>query len=126
MIRYAYQRQIRPPAPFINLVLSNPVTGAEMTGVAAQIDSAADRTLVPETVVQALNLPQIGSTPIGGVGGLVQQMPTYPLRVKIHELPDQTIEVVASAGETWVLLGRDVINHHRIVLDGPNLALEIG
>jgi hypothetical protein len=126
VIRYAYLKQLQPPAPFINVALRNPVTGAELATVPAQLDSAADRTLVPQSVVQGLDLPQIGQVPIGGVGGLVQHFPTYPVTITIHDLPAETIEVVASAGEAWLLLGRDVINGYRILLDGPNLALEIG
>jgi len=53
-------------------------------------------------------------------------MPTYPLRLAIHDLSYITIEVVASSGESWVLLGRDVLNTYRLVLDGPRLGLEIG
>ncbi len=53
-------------------------------------------------------------------------MPSYPVQLKVHNLPVQMIEVVASAGETWVLLGRDVLNAHRLLLDGPQLFLEIG
>ncbi len=126
MIRYTYVRQLEPPAPFVKLTLQNPVTGAELRDVTAQLDNAADRTLLPEQAVQALSLPQIGSIPIGGVGGIVQQMPSYPVRVAIHDLPALTIEVVSSPGESWVLLGRDVLNAHKILLDGPNLVLEIG
>jgi hypothetical protein len=126
VIRYNYLRQLRPPAPFVNLTLQSPVSGDELRDVPAQLDTAADRTLLPEALVQALNLPQIGSTPVGGVGGLVQNMPTYPVRVAIHNFPAQTVEVVASAGENWVLLGRDVLNVQRLLLDGPNLVLEIG
>jgi hypothetical protein len=34
--------------------------------------------------------------------------------------------VVASAGEAWILLGRDALNAHRLLLDGPRLFHEIG
>jgi hypothetical protein len=34
-------------------------------------------------------------------------------------------EVLANRDELYVLLGRDVLNRHRIVLDGPQLVLEI-
>jgi hypothetical protein len=53
-------------------------------------------------------------------------MPSYPVQMTIHSLAPQLLEVVASAGETWVLLGRDVLNAHRLLLDGPGLVLEIG
>lgn len=34
--------------------------------------------------------------------------------------------MVRYQGELYVLLGRDVLNRHRILLDGPQLAFEIG
>ncbi len=126
MIRYKYLTQLNPPAPFVYLTLRNPISGAEQRDVPAQVDSAADRTLLPDGVVQALALPQIGTIPIGGVGGVIQTMPSYPVEVAISNLPVVTVEVVASAGEAWILLGRDVLNAHRVLLDGPQQFLEIG
>ena len=126
MIRYNYLTQIQPPAPFVYVTLRNPVTGAEAHDVPAQLDSAADRTLLPDSVVKALALPQIGTIAIGGVANVVHSMPSFPVQVEIHTLPPLTIEVVASPGESWVLLGRDVLNAYRILHDGPQLALEIG
>ena len=126
MIRYNYLSQLRPPAPFVYVTLRNPVSGAEQRDVPAQLDTAADRTLLPDIFVQSLALPQIGSIVIGGVGGVTQSMPSYPVEMAIHSLPPQLIEVVASAGESWVLLGRDVLNAYRLLLDGPQLFLEIG
>jgi len=126
VIRYNYLRQFRPPAPFVNVTLRNPVTGMELGNVPAQLDTAADRTLLPDSLVQSLNLPQIGAIAIGGVGGVAQTMPSYPVQVTIHNLPTLPLEVVASPGETWVLLGRDVLNAEKLLLDGPNLMLEIG
>jgi hypothetical protein len=123
--RYRYVTQLNPPAPFVSLILRNPISGTELRDVPAQVDSAADRTLLPDTVVQALALPQIGSIPIGGVGGIVQTMPSYPVELAIDNLPVQTFEVVASAGETWVLLGRDVLNTRRQVLDGPQQFVDV-
>jgi hypothetical protein len=106
--------------------LQNPVTGNELRGVPAQLDCAGDRTLIPEALAYKLGLPQLGTLTIGGVGGLQQVMPTYPLLLGIHDLAPHTIEAVASSGESWVLLGRDILNAYPLLLDGPKLALEIG
>jgi hypothetical protein len=126
VIRYHCLSQFQPPAPFVYVTLRNPVTGAEQRDVPAQLDSAADRTLLPDTLVQTLTLPQIGTIPMGGVGGFIQTMPSYPVDVAIHNLSGLTVEVVASAGESWVLLGRDILNAHRTLLDGPQSFVEIG
>jgi hypothetical protein len=125
VIRYNYVTQFNPPAPFVYVTFRNPVSGIQQRDVPAQLDSAADRTLLPDTLVQALSLAQIGAVVIGGVGGITQTMPSYPVQLAIHTLPVLTVEVVASAGEPWVLLGRDVMNAYRVLLDGPQTFLEI-
>lgn len=126
MIRFSYLSQFQPPAPFVYVTLRNPVTGAEQRNVPAQLDCAADRTLLPESIAQTLALQPIGMVSIGGVGGTVQSMPSYAVELGIQSLASVTVEVVASPGETWVLLGRDVLNRYRVILDGPQLSLEIG
>jgi hypothetical protein len=94
VIRYNYLSQLQPAAPFVYVILQNSITGAERRDVPAQLDTAADRTLLPDAVAQALALPQIGTVPIGGVGGITQTMPCYPVQLTIHNLPAQTVEVV--------------------------------
>ena len=90
------------------------------------LDSAADGALLPLIVAEELNLDKIGDLDIGGVGGSVERMTVYDVLLGIHPLPLHLVEVVAHADEPWVLLGRDVLNGHRLLLDGPGLALEIG
>lgn len=126
MIRYRYLMQAIPPAPYIYITLRNAVSGVELQNVAAQLDTAADQTLVPDACVQALGLNPIGTVIIKGVGGNVQPMQSYAVLLRIHHLPMHKLEVVGGLVETHVLLGRDVLNAYRLVLDGPNLSLEIG
>jgi hypothetical protein len=96
-----------------------------MQNVAALLDSAADQILVPDALALALGLNQLSTVPIGGVGGIVQSMPSYAAQLRIHNLQLHNLEVVGNPKEAHVLLGRDVLNSYRIVLDGPQLALEI-
>lgn len=126
MIRYNYVEDVQPPAPFVHLRADNPVNGSTLKDVAAQIDTGADRTLIPESLVEALNLPQLGALLIRATGGAQQRLPTYPLQLRIRNLTPVTLEVVASAGEQWTRIGRDVLNRYRIVIDGPQLTIEIG
>jgi hypothetical protein len=125
MARYGYFQQIQPPAPFVHVVLRNPITGAELKDVPAQLDTAADRSLLPLKLAQGLALPQTGSLLIGGVSGTAVMLPLFPVLLGVHDRPLQAYEVLASDKEDWILLGRDVINTQRLLLDGPQLALEI-
>jgi hypothetical protein len=83
----------------VNLTLRNPQTGAELRDVPAQVDTAADRTLLPEALVGVLDLAQMRTIPIGGIGGSFQMMPSYPVVLAIGNLPAQTYEVVANPDE---------------------------
>ena len=126
LIRYAYNLQKQPPAPFVLVTLRHPQTGAEVHDVPAQLDPGADCTVVPQAIVESLGLHFSGCSTIKGVGGIVEEMNLYPVSLGVHQFQPRTIEVLAHAGESWVLLGRDILNDFRLLLDGPGLALEIG
>ena len=76
-------------------------------------------------LLQSLGLAPIDDIEIGGVGGKTSRMPVFVVSLSIFDLPAHEIAVVAHPDEPWILLGRDVLNRHRLVLDGPNSAMEI-
>jgi predicted aspartyl protease len=125
MIRYSFQSQINPPAPFVRVTLRNRQTGATSEDVPAQVDTAADRTVIPAAIAISLGLQHLESVEIGGLGGVAYLVPVYAVIIAIHDLPPRLIFPIAHKEEPWVLLGRDVLNYHRIVLDGPRQSLEI-
>jgi hypothetical protein len=125
MIRYSYNAQKQPPAPFVRITLRHPLSGIEIRDIPAQIDTGADQTLVPLTYVEALELDFSGGVEIVGVGGKSEEMELYTVILGIHTLPPQPIEILAHPGEAWILLGRDVLNIHRLILNGPGLVLEL-
>lgn len=51
--------------------------------------------------------------------------PVFLVAVSIHDLPAVEVRAVREERQSYILLGRDVLNVHRIVLDGPQLAREI-
>jgi hypothetical protein len=125
MARYRYAAEFNPPAPFVQVTLRNPTTGEQRQGIPAQLDTAADRTVLPEAVALSLHLNRIGETLIGGFGGTVTVVPLYGVLLGVHTFPPRLLEVLAHPEEQWVLLGRDVLNQFRSLLDGPAAALEI-
>ena len=122
-MRYNYNRQLTPPAPFVHVRVAVPGIGNAGEETAAQLDSAADRTVIPWAVVESLQLPQLDELPVLGFGGHLSSVPTFLVQLTVRSLEPITIEAFASREEPYVLLGRDVLNQFRIVLDGPNLVL---
>lgn len=94
--------------------------------MAALLDSGADRTVIPAKVVADLGLSALRTILVGGLGNEPQELSTYSVVMQPRNLRALEVEVLAHEGETYVLLGRDVLNQLRVVLDGPNQVLEIG
>ena len=102
-----------------------PVAGASSVEFPAQLDTAADVSVIPWQVVEELQLEQLGEFEALGLGGHMLTMPTFLVQIQLRGSHTQVIKVLASAEEPYILLGRDVLNRFRITLDGPNLVLEI-
>jgi hypothetical protein len=82
--------------------------------------------VIPGGLVSRLGLVPLDELPVTAFGGQVLLVPTYVVEVVVRGQPPRPVEVLAHDAETHVLLGRDVVNHHRLLLDGPGLTLEIG
>jgi len=125
MTLYLYNQQVTPPAPFVHVTIWSPITGAAMADCPAQLDIAADTTVIPHQAVDTLDLDPLEQIPVMGFGGHIQSVSTFLVRLAIRDCEPLVVRVLASEGEPFVLLGRDVLNRYRLLLDGPQLRLEI-
>jgi hypothetical protein len=126
MIRYRYATGLTPPAPVVNVTIVCPATGRRLGTQPAQIDTGADRSVIPAEIVANLGLVEDGRLQFQGFTGKVVELPVFLVNIHVHDLPAVTVRAVIGENEPFILLGRDVLNSHRLVLDGPALALEIG
>jgi len=125
MIRYRYAQQLDPPAPFVYVSLRCGHTGTALTDLPAQIDAAADRTVIPTHIVESLGLVEDGRLRFQGFASEVVTLPVYLVEVGIHDFAAQAIRAVLGVSEPHILLGRDVLNRHHLQLDGPQLVLAV-
>jgi predicted aspartyl protease len=115
-----------PPAPFVLVILARPDGAARTADLPARLDTGADRTVVPARLASDLGLDESERLTFAGFGGQQVELPIYEVRLTVRDLPPVDVRVAASESEPHVLLGRDVLNRYKIVLDCPNLRLEIG
>jgi predicted aspartyl protease len=125
MIYYAYNKQFNPPAPFVYVRLRCPQTGAEVTDIPALLDTAADRTTIPGTIVTDFGLVPIDEASVSVYGGAVSTLLLFDVQIAVRELELLDLKVFGNDHEPYVILGRDILNKLHIVLKGPQLALEI-
>ena len=126
-IRYNYSRQLKPPAPCVYVSIARPDDLERVVdNVAAQLDTGADMTVVPSSFVERLQLVPLDQLLITGFGGHIRRVPTYLVSLSFHPFAPIMLRVLGGRNEPIILLGRDVLNRHRVLLDGPNLVVEIG
>ncbi|MEK7785581.1 MAG: hypothetical protein AAB658_09215 [Chloroflexota bacterium] len=118
-----YNRLITPPAPFVSVAVAHPLRPAQLQAFAAKKDTAADITALPLAQVQLLALPQKNLLEIAGYNNQPEIILTYDASLELAYARVR-LEVVAIP-EDYALLGRDVLNLLRLLLDGPALTLEI-
>ena len=110
----------------MQLVLSSVDNPGFEISTLAKVDCGADRTIIPSSLIDELQLVEIDSRLFEGADGHIFSMPLFILHVQIADLPKCEIVAAANESESIVLLGLDVLNQLRIILDGPNQIFEIG
>ena len=125
MIRYRYNHQFSPPAPFVHVSLQGLERAAAIADLPAQLDTAADMTVVPAGLVERLGLVPFGTVQVLAFGSILTTVSTFLARVQIRGPEAVVNKIVSSAEEPHVLLGRDLLKRHRILLDGPRGVLKV-
>ena len=89
------------------------------------LDTGADRTMIPSYAPGYLRLPEMGREyNTQGILGPASFEPVYSAFIFVEDYPAHEVRA-NSFGFPYAILGRDVLNHYQITLDGPNLTLTI-
>jgi len=113
-----------PPAPVALVSIRDPSSGNIVSGVRMLMDSGSDLTLIPERFVKELDLAldQSTSYELTGFDGHSTVAKSVQLDLVFLGRTFKGRFVVVNF-ETGIL-GRNVLNHFSLVLDGPALSWE--
>jgi hypothetical protein len=110
-----------PAAAYVHLKIAAQPGSDVSEAIPALVDSGADRTIVPLGLADSLGLQASTNdfVLLRGITGDAQPFSLYYMYVAIGESPLLLAEVVVMKSEEYVTLGRDVLAHYRVLLDGP-------
>lgn len=110
-----------PPAPLARVTLRNPDNLAVLSDVPMLLDSGADVTLIPQASVNQLGIAaDPGKTyELVGFDGSTSFAPVVQLQLVFlnRTFKGQFLLI----RQDWGVMGRDILNHVSLLLDGPNL-----
>lgn len=111
-----------PPAPLARIILRDQKRGTSSSDVLMLIDTGADVTLVPQVAVQQLGVsidPTQCQELMGFDGNIsVAQIVELDLIFLKRTFRGRLLVIDQEVG----ILGRDILNHVPLVLDGPGLS----
>ena len=118
------QRNFNPPAPVMEVSLSVPSIQSAVLKSPALLDSGADITVIPEQIIQQLQLRYVDEVTASGYDGIPRQTFIYSVKLIFDDLGDFIVRAIASNND-HVLVGRDILNKWSLLLEGRKKTFEI-
>jgi predicted aspartyl protease len=118
-MKASYNRNYFPAAPFVDVSLITVAESRRVGPLPPLVDSGADGTIVPLAVLNSISAPPTIEMLMSSQWGESRPVLMYLVDVQIGDITLPGMEVVGDHLSDEIVLGRDVLNHLRVLLDGP-------
>lgn len=122
---YDYSDAYDPPMPIMAVGVSLPKRSSAELTVSALLDSGSDGTLLPIDLLESIGAKPVGPARVHGLWGGSRSANMY--LVKLYIGPHQlfAVRVAGVRAEDECIIGRNVLNHLVITLNGHAGVVEI-
>ena len=118
-MKFQYNRNYYPSVPMAGVVFITAAESLRTGPLSAVLDSGADGTIVPIAYLNEIQTSPTVEMAMRSQWGERRRVLLYLVDVQIGEITLPGIEVVGDDLSDEVVLGRDVLNRLRVLLDGP-------
>jgi len=119
-MKYPYDTGYEPPFPILQVVLDNIEEDLQTPTTPALLDTGSDGTLVPIAYLRQILAPVFTDTRIRSHWGEWRPVHLFVVDLVIDGLRLPGVWVVGDEQGDEIILGRNVINMLRVLLDGPS------
>ncbi len=124
-MKFAYNAKYYPPAPHLQIRLGIPDESLKIGPLTAFLDSGADITIVPLRYIRRLPAAVDNLRHLRSQWGENRVVEVYRLDVGIGDIRLPAIQIVADKRGEEIIVGRDILNMLRVLLDGPKQIVDI-
>jgi predicted aspartyl protease len=115
---YEYDTTYRPPAPMAELMIG-PALSEPALELIALVDSGADATSVPLRHLETIDARRSRKAWMRGMTGSSVLVDLYVVAIRLGPYQQGVVEVVADTLHEEAIIGRDILNHLSVTLNGP-------
>lgn len=124
-MEFQYNLDYYPPIPVAEVTFITASESLRAGPFLATIDSGADGTIVPINHLTEIKASPTVDMMMRSQWGERRKVLLYLVDVQIGEITLPGVEVVGDDQSNEVILGRDVLNRLRVILDGPRKTTDI-
>jgi predicted aspartyl protease len=124
-MRVPFSHALYPPAPALEVRLLNPVSGQRTSYQHAILDTGSDTTVVPIDLLDFLEVKSFRQQRVLGLWGGEAMVDLYYVNFEISGSLFTRIEAIGSDTESEILIGRNLSNQLRLLLDGPDQTVKL-
>jgi predicted aspartyl protease len=122
-MKYPYDTSYQPPFPVVQVAFYNSEEELRTVPENALLDTGSDGSLVPIAYLRQILAPALTDTRIRSHWGEWCSAQLFGVDIELGDLRLPDVLVVGDEQGDEIILGRNVLNKLRILLDGPaNLA----
>jgi len=121
----AFDDSTSPASPLFALQIAGPDEQDWFDIVHALIDTGADATVIPETILSQIAVMEWDQARLRSQWGEYRLVYRYEVDLRIENRTFASVLVVADEVGEDVIIGRDVLNRLRFLYDGPAQQLRL-
>ena len=119
-MKIPYSLDYFPPAPMLQVTLAAPEEVMQIGPSLALIDTGADGTFVPTSLLEQLDVPVVYTTNVRShLGERVHRVSVHKVDILMNAIRIPNVEVVSDDWGNEIIIGRNVLNKLQLLLDGP-------
>ena len=124
-MKYPYDASYQPSFPVVRAVLCNSEEGLRTAPGNALLDTGSDGSLVPIAYLREILAPALTDARIRSHWGEWRSVQLFAVDLELDDLRLPNVFVVGDEQGDEIVLGRNVLNKLRLLLDGPAGLTEI-
>ena len=108
-----------PEIPVLGVCLGYPAEELSLGPFIAIVDTGADGTLIPQDLLDQIATPMVDTIRIRSHWGEWRRVMVFTVDMEFENLRLPAVDVIGDETGTDIILGRNVLNRLKLLLDGP-------